>query len=80
MLPQVTKNIRVSDKAAVRDNKNVISAVKAVGEGLGKSGRVLLRESGTEPLIRIMVEAPTEELCRLYTEQIADVIISEGLA
>ena len=80
MLPQVTKNIRVSDKAAVRDNKNVISAVKAVGEGLGKSGRVILRESGTEPLIRIMVEAPTEELCRLYTEQIADVIISEGLA
>lgn len=80
MLPQVTKNIRVSDKSAVRSNEKVLSAVDTVAKRLGRSGRVLMRESGTEPLIRIMVEAPTEELCRVYTEEIADVIFSEGLA
>lgn len=80
MLPQVTKNIRVSDKEAVKSNKAVITAVNAVKEALGSDGRILLRESGTEPLIRIMVEAPTEELCKKYTEEVADVIYREKLA
>ncbi|MFR5788625.1 MAG: phosphoglucosamine mutase [Christensenellales bacterium] len=54
--PQVLKNVRVSDKAAVRENAHVQQVVKAVGERLGDTGRVLLRESGTEPVIRVMAE------------------------
>ena len=59
--PQVLKNVRVSDKQAVRENENVQAAVKKAADMLGDSGRVLLRESGTEPLIRVMAEAM--ELC-----------------
>lgn len=80
MLPQVTKNVRVTDKRAARSNEKVMAAVEAIRERLGKDGRILLRESGTEPLIRIMVEAPTEELCRSYTEEIAKVLYDEKLA
>ena len=80
MLPQVTKNIRVSDKRAVREDADVAKSVSLVKEKLGKSGRILLRESGTEPVVRIMVEAETEELCELYTSQVADVIYKKGLA
>ncbi len=80
MLPQVTKNIRVSDKAAVRNNAAVNEAVEAVRERLGADGRILLRESGTEPVIRVMVEATTRELCESYTGEVADVIYAEGLA
>ena len=80
MLPQVTKNIRVTDKAAVRGNAAVTAAVEAVRQKLGADGRILLRESGTEPVIRVMVEATTRELCESYTGEVADVIYAEGLA
>ena len=80
MLPQITKNVRVTDKRAARSNQKVISAVESVKERLGNDGRVLLRESGTEPVIRIMVEAETEELCVSYTEEIAKVLYDERLA
>ena len=63
MLPQVTKNVRVADKAAVRENAAVQKSVQAVRDRLGKNGRVLLRESGTEPVVRVMTEAATEEIC-----------------
>ncbi|MBQ4354443.1 MAG: phosphoglucosamine mutase [Clostridia bacterium] len=80
MLPQVMKNIRVSDKAAVRENHAVQAAVRKAAEELGTSGRILLRESGTEPVVRIMAEAETEELCTRYTEAVAAAIRTEGLA
>ena len=80
MLPQVTKNVRVSDKAAVRNNTAVNEAVEAVRGRLGSDGRILLRESGTEPVIRVMVEAPTKELCESCTGEVVDVIYAEGLA
>lgn len=80
MLPQVTKNVRVADKSAVRSNEKVLAAVETVREKLGRNGRILLRESGTEPLIRIMVEADTEQLCISYTEQVAQVLYDEHLA
>ncbi len=80
MLPQVTKNVRVSDKAAVRANGAVQAAVEAVKEKLGADGRILLRESGTEPVIRVMVEATTSELCDTYTDEVVKVIYAEGLA
>ena len=80
MFPQVLKNVRVSDKAAVREYEAVQAAVRAVSEKLGSAGRVLLRESGTEPLIRVMVEAASEEECSAYADEILQVIYDQGLA
>jgi phosphoglucosamine mutase len=80
MFPQVTKNLRVENKAAVREDREVQAAVAAVGKRLGDRGRVILRESGTEPLIRVMCEAPTEEECEACAKEIVDVICARGLA
>ena len=80
MLPQVIKNVRVESKSAVVENDAVINEVNAVKVALGKHGRILLRESGTEPLIRVMVEASTESECYEYVERVVDVIKGEGLA
>lgn len=80
MLPQVIKNVRVENKQAVKDNPAVQKEVLLVKELLGNKGRVLLRESGTEPLIRVMVEAVTEEECNECVDRIVDVIRGEGLA
>lgn len=79
MLPQITENLRVSDKRAVLEDERVIAVANAVGGRLGDAGRVLLRESGTEPVIRIMVEAASEELCRDCTREIAAAIRETGL-
>ena len=80
MLPQVLKNVRVGDKAAVRNNAAVQAAVKEASEKLNGTGRVLLRESGTEPVIRVMAEADTEAICEKIVDGIVAVIRSEGLA
>ena len=77
--PQLLKNVRVADKKAARENPRVQAAVKAVEEALGENGRILVRESGTEPVIRIMVEAQTDEICRNYVEQVAVVMEEEDL-
>ena len=80
MMPQVLRNVRVSDKAAVRNNAAVQAKVKEVAERLGSNGRILLRESGTEPLIRVMVEASTEGTCATCVDEVVSVIFAEGLA
>lgn len=80
MLPQVLKNVRVENKAAVRANAAVQAAVKEASEKLNGTGRVLLRESGTEPLIRVMAEADTEAICEKIVDGIVTVIHKEGLA
>ena len=80
MLPQTVINIRVADKAAVKANAAVTAAVESVRESLGKSGRILVRESGTEPLMRVMVEAETAEICQTLAESVINVIRKEGLA
>ena len=77
--PQLLKNVRVSDKKAVNENEAVQSAVNAVAESLGENGRILVRESGTEPLIRVMVEAETDELCAKYVNDVIEVIKAQGL-
>ena len=77
--PQVLENVRVTDKALAENNPAVQSAVKKVEEKLGDTGRILLRASGTEPLIRVMVEAEKEELCREYAEEVIAVMKKEGL-
>ncbi len=72
--PQVLKNIRVVDKKAVQDDPDIQAKVAEVAEKLGDSGRILVRESGTEPLIRVMVEAETKEECEAYVDSVIDVI------
>ena len=76
--PQVLKNIRVTDKAAAQNDPDVQAAVKAVGEKLGADGRILVRESGTEPVVRVMVEAGEEALCEKYVDEVIDVIVKKG--
>lgn len=78
--PQLLQNVRVSDKKTARENPAVKEAVEAVARALGEDGRILVRESGTEPVIRVMVEASTDELCKKYVEQVVQVIHEEGLA
>ena len=78
--PQVLKNIRVADKAAAQNDPDVQSAVSEVAAKLGDSGRILVRESGTEPVIRVMVEAETEEICSDYVNSILDTIRRKGHA
>ena len=80
MLPQITLNVKVEDKAATVNNERVLSVVRLVEEKLGRHGRILLRESGTEPIVRVMVEAEREIDCREYCEYIVSVIRGEGLA
>ena len=79
IFPQLLKNVRVADKKTARENPAVIAAVAKVAEELGDDGRILVRESGTEPLIRVMVEAATDELCAQYVDGVIDVIRAEGL-
>lgn len=77
--PQLLKNVRVADRKAVMENQKVLDACKDVEAQLNGDGRILLRESGTEPVIRVMVEADTDELCEKYVNQVVDVIKGEGL-
>jgi len=80
LYPQLLINVKVKDKVAARENAVVQAAVKAVEEALGNDGRILVRESGTEPLIRVMVEAKSDELCAQYVNQVVDAIHAEKLS
>ena len=76
--PQITKNIKVADKDAVLSDVDVLNAKKECEKLLEDKGRVLLRKSGTEPVIRVMCEAETDELCQKAVNLIADKIIEKG--
>jgi phosphoglucosamine mutase len=78
--PQVLKNVRVRSKPEAQNDPAVQAAVKAVAESLGDTGRILVRESGTEPVIRVMVEAPSKDICQACVEQVVDVICAQGHA
>ena len=78
--PQVLKNIRVTDKTQAQDDVDVKAAVEAVANALGADGRILVRESGTEPVVRVMVEAGSTEECEKYVDQVIEVIKSKGYA
>ncbi|MFD2923422.1 phosphoglucosamine mutase [Halobacillus naozhouensis] len=75
--PQVLKNVRVIDKQRVQTHPRIQEAIQAVESEMGESGRVLVRPSGTEPLVRIMAEAPTEELCEEYVQKVVTVVEEE---
>ena len=78
--PQVLTNVRVTDKKAAQDDADVQAAVQQVADALGDTGRILVRESGTEPVVRVMVEAESEEVCRKYVDSVVDVIKEKGFA
>ena len=77
-LPQVLINVPVTDRLAVAESDEVAGAVNAVAEELGDTGRVLLRPSGTEQLVRVMVEAPTQEQADEVAKRLADVVATVG--
>ena len=79
IFPQLLKNVRVKDKKTALDNATVQAAVENTAEELGTDGRILVRESGTEPVIRVMVEAASDEICEKYVDSVVKVIESEGL-
>lgn len=79
IFPQLLKNVRVKDKKTALDNPAVQAAVEKTAEELGTDGRILVRESGTEPVIRVMVEAASDEICEKYVDSVVKVIESEGL-
>jgi phosphoglucosamine mutase len=78
LYPQYLKNVRVKDKDAVMNDKDVLASLDEVEALIAGNGRALLRQSGTEPLIRVMIEAETEEKCREYAEIIANAIVKGG--
>jgi phosphoglucosamine mutase len=76
--PQLLKNVRVKSKSEARADEDVMAAVAEVEKALGEDGRILVRESGTEPLIRVMVEATTDEICEKYVDQVIAVLEKKG--
>lgn len=76
--PQLLINVRVADKKAAQEDPDVKAAVKEVEDALGNEGRILVRESGTEPVIRVMVEAMSDEICQEYVMRVVDVIKAKG--
>ena len=78
VFPQVLENVRVKDKPAAQNDPDVQAAVKAASDALGDTGRILVRESGTEPVIRVMAEAPSEDICRKHVDDIVSVIRAKG--
>lgn len=77
--PQVLKNVEVKDKESAQKDPAVVQAVEDVTNALGTDGRILLRASGTEPLVRVMVEADTQEKCEKYVDQVIAVMKDQGL-
>ena len=78
IFPQVLKNVKVKDKKAAQDDAAVQAEVAKVTESLGDDGRILLRQSGTEPVVRVMVEAPSLEICEKYVDQVIQVMKTQG--
>ena len=78
MYPQVLKNVKVVSKPDAKNDPDVQAEVAKVAEALGDNGRILLRESGTEPVIRVMVEAGSDEECEKYVDQVIEVIRAKG--
>lgn len=80
LYPQLLRNIRVKSKKEAREDLEVIQLINQIEKELGSDGRILVRESGTEQVIRVMVEAKQDDMCKQYVEQVINLIISRGHA
>jgi len=78
IFPQLLVNVRVANKPAAKSDPDVEAVVKKIEKALGGDGRVLLRESGTEPVLRVMVEASSDEICKKYVDEVLDVLKAKG--
>lgn len=78
--PQVLVNVKVTDKAAAQNDPDVLAAVAKASAELGDTGRMLVRESGTEPLVRVMAEAESEEICQKHVDSVVEVLKAKGYA
>ncbi|HWT75273.1 MAG TPA: phosphoglucosamine mutase [Mobilitalea sp.] len=78
IFPQLLVNIKVHNKKAAREDKEVVEIVAQVEKELGSNGRILVRESGTEPVIRVMVEAETQEICHILVDRVVQVMKKQG--
>jgi len=76
--PQLLKNVRVKSKPDAVNDPDVKAAVQKAADALGNDGRILVRQSGTEPVIRVMVEAKGEEICRKFVNDVVKVIEEKG--
>ena len=76
--PQVLENVLVTDKKAAQNDPAAQEAVPKVAEALSDTGRILVRESGTEPVVRVMVEAPDHDTCQKYVDEVVNVICEKG--
>lgn len=76
--PQVLENVRVTEKKAAQNDSTVQEAVNHVAEALGDTGRILVREAGTEPVVRVMVETPDYDTCQKYVDEVVNVICEKG--
>lgn len=76
--PQVLKNIRVKDKPAAKSDPDVQAEISRIELELGETGRILVRESGTEPVLRVMVEAPQKDICEAYVDQVIGKLVERG--
>lgn len=76
--PQVLKNIRVKDKPAAKSDPEVQAEISRIERELGETGRILVRESGTEPVLRVMVEAPQKDICETYVDQVIGKLVERG--
>ncbi|WLR51009.1 phosphoglucosamine mutase [Bacillus tianshenii] len=77
IFPQVLKNVKVIDKNSAQTNERILETIRLVEEEMNGQGRILVRPSGTEPLVRVMAEAPTKELCETYVDKVVAVIQDE---
>ncbi len=80
MYPQTVKNVTVKNKAAVTADPEVQRLLEEIRRELGNNGRILLRESGTEPVVRIMVESSSQKTCDAYAARVAELITNRGYA
>ena len=80
LFPQLLVNVKVQNKKAAREDKAVVEIVAQVEKELGNDGRILVRESGTEPVVRVMVEAETQELCKIMVDRVVQVMKDQGHA
>ena len=78
VFPQLLVNVRVVNKPAAKSDPDVEAAVKNIEKALGSDGRILLRESGTEPVLRVMVEAESDEICQRHVYEVIDVLKEKG--